>query len=285
MYPVLVVVALPPCWGIPWLPLEGDTDPPCWVQTKYLSPLATICDWQLGYSRVHHTVEALCSCSARTFSPILWHRHTYPATSTAPAPFVMLLLFHGVRSVHVQLPLFFCSAACSWTDLLADHWYRASGRVLHLKRGISWLPTENAAFHLEFFLPATLGSPEIYLSPSISLCIPPPVLTRQILRRPSLICFVPVVVQSIFPDKLASIVSSRSPSSLGSGSPSPHSCGAMPSRPPFCLPGTSFTSKSKSCIHTIQQVTSSSGRSLVGKFSWYTNVLALVSTRDLTPYT
>jgi len=59
MYSVIVVVPLPTRWDIPWLPDVSDTHPPFRAYTKYPSPLAAIGDWQLGFSGVHHTIEAL----------------------------------------------------------------------------------------------------------------------------------------------------------------------------------------------------------------------------------
>jgi len=84
--------------------------------------------------------------------------------------------------------------------------------------------------------------------------------------------------------KLASIVSSRWYSSSGSGSPSPHGRHERQSGPPFSLPGMRFMSKSNSCIYAPQRVTSAPGRSLVGRFSWCTYVLASVSTGNPSPY-
>jgi len=55
------------------------------------------------------------------------------------------------------------------------------GMVLHLNHGILWLSPEIASFLLGSILPARLGSPEIGLSCSFSLCIPPPVISHHIM--------------------------------------------------------------------------------------------------------
>jgi len=69
--------------------------------------------------------------------------------------------------------------SCSPTSLAVVHWFFSSGRVLHLIEGISWLLANITSFALEFFLLANSSSQDGFLSPSISLCIPPSVLMPQ----------------------------------------------------------------------------------------------------------
>jgi len=105
---------------------------------------------------------------------------------------------HGACLIPVQFPLLSFSAPCSLTPWLAVHGFSASGRLLHLKKGISWLLAEIAAFSLEVFFPATSSSWEIRLSPSISLSIPPAVSTQQIVRMHSPSSFIPVLIAPVF---------------------------------------------------------------------------------------
>ena len=74
--------------------------------------------------------------------------------------------------------------------LLVVHWFSTSGGVIHPKQGILWFLVEIAAFSLESFLLAASDSPEICLSPFITLCIPPGVLTQQMVHMiiPSSFC-------------------------------------------------------------------------------------------------
>jgi len=199
MYPTLRVLRLPTHWDIRPKPLVDDTHLPFWVWTKYPSPLTARNNSQVGYWRVYCTVEALPYDTARKISPNHWCWHWFLATSSTPLLFVTLLLFHGARSAHVQLPLFSISAPYWLTPLLAVHWFSATGRVLHLKQGISWLPTEIAAFPSKFFFSAASGSPDIHLFPSISFCIPLPVLTQQMVHVLSPASFVLVDIPHLFP--------------------------------------------------------------------------------------
>lgn len=126
----------------------------------------------------------------------------------------MFLSFHGVHSVRVQLPLLYFDAQYPLTPLPAVHWFSASGRVMHLKHGNLLLLAEIAAFPSQIFLPAALGSPEIRLSLSISHWIPPPNLTRQMVRMLSPFCFILVLVPPVFPISLLQLFPLDHPSLL-----------------------------------------------------------------------
>jgi len=90
---------------------------------------------------------------------------------------------------------------------------------------------------------------------------------------------------SHIPHNLAWIVSSGSFSTSGPGTSSPWGHHERPSGHLFSISGWCFTSKSNSRIHVIHRASSAPGRFSAGTCSWYTNLVASVSTRDLTPYT
>lgn len=60
------------------------------------------------------------------------------------------------------------------------------------------LPVKLAAIPLELFLVAASGSPDICLSPSISLCLPPPAQTQEMVCMRSPSCFILVLIPPIF---------------------------------------------------------------------------------------
>lgn len=109
-----------------------------------------------------------------------------------------ILLFHSARSVLVQRPLITCPAPCSLMCLPAVHWISACGTVLHLNQGNLWPHGKIAAFPSKVFLPAASGSPEMRLPHSISLCIPPPVLTQQIVCMLAPFIFFAVLIPPVF---------------------------------------------------------------------------------------
>lgn len=178
MYPVFVVVTLPTRWGILLIPLEGNTHPPFWAWTKNPSSLVGIIDRLLGFLGVLHSMQPLSSCTDLIFLLRLWCWLTFLATSTTLEPSISVLHIHGARSVCVQLPLFSSSAQFSLKPLPAVHWFSARSWLLHQKLGTSVIPAEMAAFSLEVVLLAASGSINIRLTPSVSLCIPQPVLTQ-----------------------------------------------------------------------------------------------------------
>jgi len=141
--------------------------------------LAAISDWQLGCSGVHYTVAVISSRPAHMLFLSLWCPHAFPPTSTYSLSFITFLHFHFARSLSVHLILLSHHAVRSPTPLPAVHQFSGCHWVLHLTWGVSWLTSEIAVFPWWCFLPAAFGSPEICLSPSISLWIPPSVITQQ----------------------------------------------------------------------------------------------------------
>ena len=72
--------------------------------------------------------------------------------------------------------------------------------------------------------------------------------------------------------------------SLSSSSSESLSLLDRPSGPECFRPATCLTVKSNSLIHDIQRVTIAPGRSTIGRFSWWRNVLTSISIVNLTPY-
>lgn len=69
----------------------------------------------------------------------------------------------------MQLPLH-CLSAHRWLSaMVAFHFFSTSSIVFHLKHGILWFPAEIAAFTSKSFVLVISGSPEIHVSPSISI--------------------------------------------------------------------------------------------------------------------
>jgi len=132
------------------------------------------------------------------FSPNPWCWCTFLATRTSELHIVTLLLFYSAWSFRAQLPLLSFSSPCLPRHLLVVQWVSTSGRVLHLTQEILWLPVEIAALCLKSVLLAISGSPEICLSPSISLCVPPQVVTEQLVWLVSPSSFCPTLVSPVF---------------------------------------------------------------------------------------
>jgi len=91
------------------------------------------------------------------------------------------------------------SALHSQTALLARHSFSSSGRLHYLKHDVSWLSVQIAAFYLDLFLIANSGFTVICLATSAVQCIPPTVLTQQIIWMVSFSSFIPVLIPPVLP--------------------------------------------------------------------------------------